>query len=163
VRLLCGNEIYGATVSHQLTAERTGYQCRGGIGGEGGDSIVPAPHFTFCISAEIFAHTSKLSCLLCHVQLAQKISFSDSSSFQPVVLCFSFCGLFPHFLSSVLLSLSFPSSLFVCFSVSLILLHLKSTILRDLLPCNLQFELLTESLNKSHTKYTDKSSGRMFL
>ena len=45
MRLLCRNKIYDVAVSHQLTAERTGYQCRGRVGG--GDFIVPAPHFAF--------------------------------------------------------------------------------------------------------------------
>ena len=159
MRLLSMNKIYDVAYSHQLTAERTGYQCKGREGG--GEFTVPAPHFTFCISAEIFAHTSNLSCLLCHVQLVQKISFSDSSSFStycpPLLFIWPVSSFFVFFVSF------FLSSLLVLFNVHLILLHPQFMIILALMTCNLQFELLTASLNKPHTKYLDNSSGRILL
>ena len=160
MRLLCVNKIYDVAVSHQLTAERTGYQFRGRVGG--GDYTVPAPHFTFCILAEIFAHTSKLSWLLCHVQHVQKVSFSDSTSFStccpPLLFMWPVSSFFVLFFVSF-----FPSSLLVLFNVHLILLHPQFTILLALTTCNLQFELLTASLNKPYTKYLDKDFGRILL
>ena len=130
MRLLCRNKIYDVAVSHQLTAERTGYQCRGRGGGGGGDFIAPAPHFTFCILAEIFTHTSKLPCFLCRVQLVQKISFSDSSSFS--TCCPPLLFIWPVSSFSVLFCLFFSpivSSCYLKYSWFYFALSLRSILL----------------------------------
>ena len=123
-----------------------------------GDFIVPAPRFTFCISAEIFAHTSKPLAFCVMYSLCKKFNFLILHLFRPVVLRFSLYGLLPHFLS-----LPFPSSLLVLFNAHLILLHPEFKIRLALMTCNLQFELLTASLNKPHAKYLGNSSGRVLL
>jgi len=51
----------------------------------------------------------------------------------------------------------------VLFNVLLVLIHPQFTILLAMMTCNLQFELLTASLIKPHTKYLDKSSHRILL
>jgi len=94
--------------------------------------------------------------------MCKKFHFLILRLFRPVVLRFSLCGLFPHILSFFFVSF-FPSSLLVLFNVHLILLHPQFTILLALTTCNLQFELLTASLNKPYTKYLDKDFGRILL
>jgi len=157
MRLLCRNKIYDVAVSHQLTAERTGYQCRGRGGGGGGDFIAPAPYFTFCILAEYLqAALLFVSCTTCAKSFIFWffVFFDLLSSASLDMACFL---IFCHF------CLFFPYSLLVLFNVLLVLLHPQFKIILALMTCNLKFELLTASLNKPHTKYLDKSSRRILM